>query len=214
MPFAISSKSDKIPADVLPLQREKNVTPTVRQRSVKRKSSGVKRKGIQMDTALKTSIWQQFGAAIDTLDDTISACPDELWSATLWKDSEDARYGQVWFVAYHTLFWLDLFLTGSSEGFLPPSPFIRGALPEKPYTKDDVLAYLRQCRQKCKAAIEALTDEKAYRVCTFEWMEPTFLELQLYSMRHVQEHAAQLGLFLGQNGVSGPDWIPKAKDNA
>jgi len=45
-------------------------------------------------------------------------------------------------------------------------------------------------------------------------LEPTFLELQLYSMRHVQEHAAQLGLFLGQNGVSGPDWIPKAKDNA
>ncbi len=167
-----------------------------------------------MDATLKTGIWQQFGASIDTLDDAISACPDRLWSAVLWNDSDDPRYGQFWFVAYHTLFWLDLFLTGSSKGFAPPEPFIRGVLPEKPYTKDDVLTYLKQCRQKCQAAIETLTDEKARRVCTFDWMEPTFHELQLYSMRHVQEHAAQLSFFLGQNGVSGQDWIAKAKDKS
>jgi len=167
-----------------------------------------------MDTTLKTCIWQQFGAAIDTLDDAIRLCPDRLWTAVLWDDSEDARYGQFWFVVYHTVFWLDLFLTGSSEGFAPPSPFIRGALPEKPYTKEEVRAYLTQCRQKSKAAIDALTDEKAYQICTFQWMEPTFLELQLYSMRHVQEHAAQLSYFLGRNGASGMDWIPKAKDDA
>jgi hypothetical protein len=167
-----------------------------------------------MDTTLKTSIWRQFGASIDTLDDAISACPDQLWTAVVWEDSEDARYGQFWFVAYHTLFWLDLYLTGSSEGFTPPPPFIRGKLPEKPYTKDDVCAYLKQCRQKCKATIEALTDEKARQICTFEWMQPTFVELQLYCMRHVQEHAAHLSYFLGQNGISGLDWIAKAKDNA
>jgi hypothetical protein len=165
-----------------------------------------------MDTILKTSIWQQFGAAVDTLDDAINLCPDRLWSAVVWDDSEDARYGQFWFLAYHSLFWLDLFLTGSSEGFLPPQPFIRGALPEKPYTKADVLAYLKECRQKSKATIQGLNDENAYRVCTFQWMEPTFLELQLYSMRHLMEHAAQLNYFLGQNGVSGQDWVAKARE--
>jgi hypothetical protein len=167
-----------------------------------------------MDTTLKTGIWQQFGAAIDTLDDALTLCPDRLWSAALWSDSEDARYGQFWYIAYHTLSWLDLFLTGSSEGFAPPAPFVRGVLPEKPYTKNDILKYLKECRQKAKAAIEALTDEKAYRVCTFNWMEPTFVELQFYSMRHIQEHAAQLNLFLGQNGVSGQDWVAKARDTA
>ncbi len=167
-----------------------------------------------MEAILKTSIWQQFGAALDTLDDALSLCPDSLWTAVLWPDSDDARYGHFWFIAYHTLFWLDLFLTGSTEGFKPPPPFIRGKLPEAPYTKADVQAYLRQCRQKSHATIEALTDEQAYRVCTFEWMEPTFLELQLYSMRHIQEHAAQLHYFLGRNGVSGSDWIPKARDIA
>lgn len=167
-----------------------------------------------MDATLKSNIWLQFGAAIDMLDDAIRLCPDALWTAVLWDDQEDARYGQYWFAAYHTLFWLDLFLTGSSKGFTPPAPFIRGSLPESPYTKDQVRGYLQQCRQKCKSAIEALTDEQAYRVCVFEWMEVTFLELQLYSMRHVQEHAAQLNLLLGQNHVEGLDWIPKARDSA
>jgi hypothetical protein len=165
-----------------------------------------------MDTILKTTVWQQFGASIDTLDDAISACPDLLWTAVLWDDQDDPRYGQFWFVAYHTLFWLDLFLTGSSAGFAPPAPFIRGSLPEKPYSKDEVSSYLKQCRQKCQLVIEALTDEKANQICTFDWMEPTFLELQLYCMRHVQEHAAQLSLLLGQNGISGPDWVAKARD--
>jgi hypothetical protein len=163
---------------------------------------------------LKTSLWQQFGAAMDTLDDAIRLCPDHLWTAVLWKDSEDERYGQFWFIAYHTLFWLDLFLLGSYEDFTPPLPFIRGKLPEKPYTKDEVYAYLKGCRQKAKATIEALTDERARQICTFKWMEPTFLELQLYCMRHTQEHAAELNYFLGQNGVSGMDWVAKARDEA
>src|SRR5690606_29199354 len=89
-----------------------------------------------MDSMLKSSVWQQFGAAIDTLDSAINLGTDHLWMAALWKDTEDERYGQFWFIVYHTLFWTDLYLTGSSDGFLPPPPFIRGKLPEIPYTKE------------------------------------------------------------------------------
>ena len=162
----------------------------------------------------RTSVWQQFGAAIDMLDDAISLCPDRLWTAVLWTDSEDVRYGQFWFVAYHTVRWLDLFLSGSAVGFAPPAPFIHGALPDQPYTKDQIRTYLRRCRMKCQATIEALTDEQAQQRCVFDWMEPTYLELQLYSMRHVQEHAAQLSLVLGQHDVAGFDWIAQARDTA
>jgi DinB superfamily len=165
-----------------------------------------------MDTRLRTGIWQQFGAAIDMLEDAIRACPERLWSVNLWHDPEDPRYGQFWRVAYHTLFWLDLYLHGSFEGFAPPAPFSREGLPDKPYTKDDIVSYLAQCRQKCQAIIQGMTDEQAYEIRRFEWMEPSFVELQLYSMRHVQEHAAQLSLMLGQNGISGPDWVAKARD--
>jgi hypothetical protein len=164
-----------------------------------------------MDTFLKSIIWQQFGASIDMLDDAISLCPNQLWTAVLWKDPDDVAYGQFWFVAYHTLFWLDLYLTGSSDDFTPPIPFIRGALPEKPYTKDQVRTYLDQCRKKCQSTIEALTDEKAHQWCKFDWFEASFLELQLYNLRHIQEHTAQLNLLLGQHNVSGVDWVTKAR---
>jgi hypothetical protein len=167
-----------------------------------------------MDTSLKTSIWEQFGAAIDMLDDTLNLCPDHLWTAALWKDPEDARYGQYWFIAYHTVFWLDLYLTGDYEGFRPPAPFIRGKLPEKPYTKEQVLTYLKDCRRKCQAIIEGLTDETANQLCKFNWIEASFLEMLLYTMRHVQEHAAQLSLILGQHEITGMDWIPQARNKA
>lgn len=167
-----------------------------------------------MDITWRTSLWQQYGAAIDMLEDAIGLCPNHLWTAVLWNDTDDVRYGQFWFVAYHTLFWLDLYLTGSAEGFAPPPPFIRGALPEQPYTKEQILAYLGSCRSRCQSVIKALTEEQAQQRCVFEWMEPSFLELQLYSMRHVQEHAAQLSLVLGQHDVTGFDWIARARDAA
>lgn len=31
-----------------------------------------------MDSNLKASLWSQYGAAIDTIDDTIGRCPDDL----------------------------------------------------------------------------------------------------------------------------------------
>jgi len=158
-------------------------------------------------------IWNQYGAALDTLGDAIRLCPDGLWTMVLWKDEDDERYGQFWFVAYHTVFWVDLFLTGTSEGFAPPPPFIRGKLPDQPYSKEQVLEYLRSCRGKCQSTLEALTDERAQEKCVFQWMEPSFLELQVYATRHVQEHAGQLGLVLGQQGVTGYDWVASARTN-
>ena len=166
-----------------------------------------------MDANLKKSLWQQFGAAIDTLNDAMRLCPDDLWETVLWEDEDDERYGQFWYIAYHTLFWTDLFLGGSYEGFTPPAPFIRGTLPDEPYAKADVHAYLRDCREKCKAMVQELTDERASEICIFPWMQPSYLELQFYSMRHVQEHAAQLNMILGHRGITGQDWFAKAQDD-
>jgi len=45
-------------------------------------------------------------------------------------------------------------------------------------------------------------------------MELSYLELQLYSMRHVQEHAAQLSVVLGQHEGVGMDWVAQARATA
>lgn len=171
-----------------------------------------------MDALLKTALWQQFGAAIDTLEAAMSACPDELWSdpsrPPAWADRDIVGF---WYLAYHTLFWLDLYLSGAEEGFAPPAPFTleeldpAGRLPARPYTKDELRAYLEHGREKCRATIQALTDEQARARCAFGWGEVSFLELLLYNLRHVQHHAAQLNLLLRQQTASAPGWVAKAR---
>jgi len=163
-----------------------------------------------MDTTWRESLWQQFGAAIDMLENALLACPDELWS-------DRSQQTEFWYTVYHTLFWLDLYLSGSVEGFTPPTPFTldeldpAGLLPERVYTKDELQNYLEHDRQKCRTTLEGLTDEQADRRCRFSWGEVSFLELLLYNMRHVQEHASQLNLILGQKTDSAPGWVTKAK---
>ena len=166
-----------------------------------------------MNITWTTIIWQQFGAAIDMLDNALRGCPDELWRDRLWDDpSERPEYSQFWYHVYHTLFWLELYLKGAEEGFAPPVPFTliemdEDDLPERPYTKDELQAYLDYGRRKCQATIEALTDEAAQRRCRFGWGEVSLVESLLYNMRHVQGHAAQLNLLLGQKTGSAPVWV-------
>ena len=170
-----------------------------------------------MDTNWRTSLWQQFGAAIDMLGNAVAACPDELWRVRLWDDAELPESAEFWYIVYHTLFWLDLYLSGAVEGFAPPAPFTldeldpAGLLPERPYTRDELQAYLEHGRDKCRATIDALTDEQAARRCKFPWGEVSFASLLLDNMRHVQEHAAQLNLILGQKIGWSPRWVAQAK---
>jgi hypothetical protein len=178
-----------------------------------------------MDNLWRTILWKQFGAAIDVLDIAIMACPDELWHQHVWEDPAvpSARI-EFWYVAYHAVFWLDLYFFGSEEGFAPPAPFALieqedaiGPLPDRTYAKDEVHAYLMGVRQKGHDIIATLTDERAHQPVSFGWMREgevvTYAELQLYSMRHVQEHAAQLNLVLGQHGIQTDyDWVTRAKD--
>jgi hypothetical protein len=177
--------------------------------------------GTQMDTLEKTVLWQQFGAAIDMLDKALLACPDTHWHRRLWSTNSDPSLPvEFWYIGYHVLFWLDLYLMGTGEGFAPPAPFTlseldpEGALPERPYTRDELHTYLVYLRQKCQTTIADLTDEKAQQPIAFPWTKGkpvSYLELLLYNMRHVQEHGAQLNMFLGQNAIeTSSDWVPRA----
>ena len=178
-----------------------------------------------MDTLWRTILWKQLGATIDMLDNALLACPDSLWTQRLWSAPPDfpSQFAEFWYLTHHTLFWLDFYLTGSLEGFTPPTPFTvdeEGAPeripPEQPYTREELHVYLVQLRQKCQTTLLSLSDEQAHFQVVFPWLgeEPmSFWELQLLTMRHVQEHAAQLSLFLGQHDIPGEalDWVARAQ---
>ena len=145
------------------------------------------------------------------LRNAVEACPEELWG-------DRARRPEFWYVVFHTLFFLDLYLSGKLEGFRPPEPFTldeidpAGVLPERVYTKGELLDYLRHCREKSRAAVLGLTDERAAEWCRFDWLEMGYGELLFTSMRHVQHHTAQLNLLLSRETGSAPRWVKAAED--
>lgn len=155
-------------------------------------------------------IWPQFGATIDMLENAVVACPDKLWG-------DRSRRPEYWYLVYHTLFFLDYYLAESEAGFKPPAPFTleeldpEGILPHRVYSKGELRTYLEHGRNKCRAALSALTDERARHPCGFERRDMTVAELHLYNMRHVQHHTAQLNLILRQTIDSAPDWVGQTK---
>jgi hypothetical protein len=164
----------------------------------------------RVDRTWKTIIWKQFGASIDMLENAMLTCPEHLWG-------DRTQRPEFWYVVFHTLFFLDLYLSESDVGFLPPAPFTldemdeRGILPERVYTKEELQRYLAHGREKCRETITAMTEEEGNRRCGFEWLDITVAESLLYNMRHVQHHAAQLNLILRQKVDSAPRWVRKTE---
>ena len=160
----------------------------------------------------RSSIRQQFHAAIDMLANAITACPDSVWSG-------EGR-GAFWYLAFHVLFFLDLYLSPEGEPrFHPPPPFglteleHEVTLPEPVYSKSELLGYLEHCRKKLNTLMAGTTDAWLADPCPFPYRAMSNGELLLYNMRHVQHHAAQLNLLLRQATDSAPRWVSKGGQN-
>jgi hypothetical protein len=159
-----------------------------------------------IDDDVRAAMGRQLGAAIDMLDNAVSTCPDRTWD-------DGSGPHAFWYLAYHTLFWLDVHLAGTVEGFAPPAPFAleeldpAGVMPPRPYTKAELQGYLAHCRHRLAKAIAGLTGETAGRRCRFGWGEVPFGELLLYALRHVQHHVGQLNMVLRQETGSAPRWV-------
>jgi hypothetical protein len=159
-----------------------------------------------MHQILKQSLFQQFGAGIDMLENAIIACPDALWNTET----------KFWYSAYHCLFFLDYYLTLEPKDFSPPLPFslseFEDRIPERVYSKEELLPYLQASRKRCQDLITSLTEELALSHWTnaSKTMSYPVFEILLYNMRHVQHHAAQLNLLLRQGINDAPNWIFRA----
>ena len=155
----------------------------------------------------RSAVRQQFHAAIDMLANAIKACPDSVWSAQ--------GRGAFWYLAFHVLFFLDLYLSAEDESrFRPPPPFGVTELeddmvPERTYGKDELLGYVEHCRKKLDAVMAGMTEAWVASPGPFDYRAMGNGELLLYNMRHVQHHAAQLNMRLRQATDSAPDWVSK-----
>ncbi len=136
----------------------------------------------------------QFEASLCMLNDCVQNCPQEHW------DGKIANY-TFWQVAYHTLFFVDLYLSPNEEAFQPrdfhprESEFKDG-YPSRRFGQRELTEYLAICRQKAVETLASETPESLERQSGFRWLPFSRGEVYLYNIRHIQHHTGQLSAFL------------------
>ena len=163
---------------------------------------------------LKKSLWQQFGASIDMMINALDASPE-----TLYHNNK-----QFFYTAYHVAVFLDYYLTIPPKDFEPQLPFtimekedmpaeaLDDVLPDKQYSKDQLLEYFESSKKKCHNMIMGLEGNGNPRFVEdveVGKMDYSLIEILLYNLRHVQHHAAQLNMMLRNEGHTPPKWVAR-----
>ena len=170
---------------------------------------------------------QMFDVVLNELEETLRACTDPLWEASMWDVSKDEGYwrpeppklpsgepdprsiqvhSQFWYVAYHTLFTLDWNFSERVPTWVPPAPFGKddlqpSQLPPRTYTRDELLRYLEFNYQKTSSILGSLTDEEASRptLAPIRGEHPPLATRLLNNLLHTTGHHGTLETFVWQH---------------
>jgi len=164
----------------------------------------------------KEAILSQYLAALEMLKHAIVQCPDGLWD-------DPHNQNRFWRSAYHALFYTHLYLQTSESEFTAwsghrekyhrleflPQPTAEQPELGKAYSKEEELAYLQICREQAKEKVAVLDLEAA---SGFSWLPFSKLELQLYNLRHLQQHIGELAERLWSRSAVEVDWVGGTSD--
>lgn len=147
-----------------------------------------------MIALVRRSLARQFEAALCTVQQCVAACPPEHWEGKIANDA----FRQI---AYHTLFYLDFYLTRDEGAFELHALQQRGGDERGPalspgLNQADTLRYVALCREKIAAALAAETEATLQGPSGFSWLKFSRLEAHIYNIRHVQHHAGQMCAYL------------------
>jgi hypothetical protein len=171
----------------------------------------VYRRGKKGEMNLPEVIVSQYQASLEMLRQAITRCPDSIWN-----DPGDKT--KFWHIAYHALFYTHLYLQDSEQTFTPWTKHraeyqFLGQVPwpphtppqiAEPYDKASVLEYLAFCQQQVVERVPHLDLEAS---SGFDWLRFDKLELQFYTIRHIQQHTGELMERLGTRANVQVDWV-------
>jgi len=166
-----------------------------------------------MTDKIQESLWRQFGASIDMLINVISNTPDNYFTTNK----------RFYYLAYHCAIFLDYYLTIPPKEFAPiltftikeknerPIESIGDMIPDKIYSREELVDYLKKSRLKCKSLIYSLRDDEKFKIRFIEGngegdMNYSVLEILLYNLRHTQHHIGQLNLIVRHDLNQHTEW--------
>ena len=149
----------------------------------------------------------QFEAALCMLNQGVVACPPEHW------ENKIANATFRW-VTYHTLFFVDFYLSPSEHQFMLRELHQHGGDERGPdlnpgLSQQESVEYLTICHQKMLDTLAAETRESLEGESGFSYRQFSRGELHLYNIRHVQHHTGQLSAYLRRiDDLSNRDALP------
>lgn len=170
-----------------------------------------------MPASIKPIIASQLLASLAMMNDCVQKCPPQLWNN---PEKTIAKY-PFWLVVYHTLCFVDLYLSPSETVYQPRTepPVVfhpRGwqefddEYPSRTFTQPELLAYIQVCREKIAAVLgngpDSETEISLSGPSGFSRLAFTRTELHLYNLRHLQHHTGQLTAFLRRGDVE-TSWV-------
>jgi hypothetical protein len=160
-----------------------------------------------MTEHIKQVLQGQFEAALSMLRARIEYCPDEQWDDLVGE-------GTVRQDAYHVLFWLDYYLSPAETNVEPTIYSQKGGDEFQPgicegLSRQETLEYIEYCHTKLVRIIAAetevtLTGNSGFP-SIFRRKPLSRMELHIYNIRHVEHHAAKIGLHLRRTHESSSE---------
>lgn len=143
---------------------------------------------------VRKSLAGQFEAALCMVQQCVATCPPEHWEGKIANDA----FRQI---VYHTLFYLDFYLTRDEGAFELRDLHQRGGDERGPalspgLSQADTLQFVALCREKIAAALAAETEATLQGPSDFSWLKFSRFEAHIYNIRHVQHHAGQMSAYL------------------
>ncbi|UCG89624.1 MAG: DinB family protein [Candidatus Heimdallarchaeota archaeon] len=165
---------------------------------------------IEESEVISKAFQEQYGAAIEMLEQVIKKCPEEIW--------DDRTSGPpFWQVVYHTLWYLDWYLGKSKEErktfkprFVDESFENLKELPKGILTSEQLHSYLSDIKKKGKHRLEQLTLEEIVKPSVFEWHGSSIHSSLIYNIRHVMLHIGALNSRLLRKGIKLDNWVSHA----
>jgi hypothetical protein len=173
------------------------------------------------DALINQVLLGQYEAALSMLRDAIASCPAAHWEAKVANDP--AR-----FVAFHTLYWTDIYLSRTMDAFeshefvlegrgLPfGQPIPEGTMPPG-LPQPRAMAYADYCIAKARAV---LASEREADLAGDNGFGRPFsrAEMHVYNIRHIQHHtgalSAHIRRLVPEFPEEGMDWIDSGTINA
>lgn len=147
----------------------------------------------------KSILQSQYLAALAMLKQAVVKCPPDVWDDPKDKDS-------FWFVAYHALRYAHLYLKAQDKGY-PRWEARRHSKQGIPFSKEEILERLSTVEWDIVEQIPMMNlDGRS----GYAWIPTNKLELQLYNIRHIQQHTGELYERLSLRHVK-LNWVSRGK---